>query len=167
MLRCVHSSMAAFALALTVACAGSPVPGVPRSPAPKGLRLAASPSAGADVARAAMSMIGAHYRYGGSTPRGFDCSGLVQYSYAQAGITGLPRTASALEHHARPISLAEIEPGDLLFFQLSGKKASHVAIYVGDRAFVHAPSGGKRVEKVAFDHVYWGPRLSRAGRMEF
>ena len=112
-------------------------------------------------------MIGAPYRYGGSSPRGFDCSGLVQYTYAQAGITGLPRTVSALERRVRPISLADLEPGDLLFFRLSGKKTSHVAIYVGDRAFVHAPSGGKWVEKVDFDHVYWGPRLGRAGRLEF
>ena len=57
------------------------------------------------------------------------------------------------------------EPGDLLFFRLSGAKTSHVAMYVGRRAFVHAPSSGKRVERVGFDHVYWGPRLSRAGRV--
>ena len=167
MLRCVHSSMAAVAFALTLACAGPPVPEAPRSSALARSASAASPSARADVARSAVSMVGAPYRYGGSSPRGFDCSGLVQYSYAQAGITGLPRTVSALERYARPISLAELEPGDLLFFRLSGKKTSHVAIYVGDRAFVHAPSGGKRVEKVAFDHVYWGPRLRRAGRLEF
>jgi murein DD-endopeptidase len=154
----VYISIAALALAL--ACAGRPAPEAPRSSAP-------APSALRDVARAAISMIGAPYRYGGSSPRGFDCSGLVQYTYAQAGITGLPRTVSALERHVRPISLADLEPGDLLFFQLSGKKTSHVAIYVGDRAFVHAPSGGKKVEKVAFDHVYWGPRLGRAGRLEF
>ena len=155
------------ALALVFACAGPPAPELRRSLAPPRSAPVASPSAGADVARAAESMIGVPYRYGGSSPRGFDCSGLVQYSYAKAGITGLPRTTSALERHARPISLAELEPGDLLFFRLSGKKASHVAIYVGDRAFVHAPSGGKRVEKVAFDHVYWGPRLGRAGRLGF
>ena len=154
-------------LALVFACAGPPVPEAPRSSAQARSASAASPSARTDVARAAVSMIGAPYRYGGSSPRGFDCSGLVQYTYAQAGITGLPRTVSALERRVRPISLADLEPGDLLFFRLSGKKTSHVAIYVGDRAFVHAPSGGKWVEKVDFDHVYWGPRLGRAGRLEF
>ena len=108
-------------------------------------------------------MIGVPYRYRGTSPDGFDCSGLVVYSYAQAGHRGLPRTASALERRARPIAVSELRPGDLLFFHLEGKKASHVAIYVGGRSFVHAPSSGKRVERVSFDHVYWGPRLDRAG----
>jgi cell wall-associated NlpC family hydrolase len=110
-------------------------------------------------------MLGAPYRYGGNTPKGFDCSGLVVYSYSQAGLTGLPRTAAALEDAAQPVALDELRPGDLLFFQLSGRKTSHVALYVGDREFVHAPSSGGRVERVAFDHVYWGPRIRRAGRL--
>ena len=111
-------------------------------------------------------MVGAPYRYGGSTPRGFDCSGLVVYSYARAGLTGLPRTAAALEDASEPIAIDALRPGDLLFFQLAGRsKTSHVALYVGDREFVHAPSSGGRVERVGFDHVYWGPRIQRAGRL--
>ncbi len=110
-------------------------------------------------------MIGVPYRYGGASPTGFDCSGLVIYSYARAGVSRLPHSAVSLERLARPVSLKDLVPGDLLFFRLSGKKTSHVAIYVGDRAFVHAPSGGKRVERVSFDHVYWGPRIRRAGRL--
>jgi cell wall-associated NlpC family hydrolase len=66
---------------------------------------------------------------------------------------------------ARPVALGELEPGDLLFFRLSGPKTSHVAIYLGDRSFVHAPSSGKRVERVSFDHVYWSEHLRRAGRV--
>jgi len=89
----------------------------------------------------------------------------VVYSFAEAGVDGLPRTASSLERLARAVRLDELEPGDLLFFRLGGVKTSHVAIYVGDRAFVHAPSPGKRVERVAFDHVYWSERLKRAGRL--
>ena len=110
-------------------------------------------------------MIGTPYRYGGASASGFDCSGLVVYSYANTGISKLPHSAVELERRARPIPLKELEPGDLLFFRLSGKKTSHVALYVGDRAFVHAPSRGKRVERVSFDHVYWGPRIRRAGRL--
>jgi cell wall-associated NlpC family hydrolase len=110
-------------------------------------------------------MIGTPYRYGGSAPGGFDCSGLVVYSFAKAGVTGLPHSAAALEQRVRPIPLAELAPGDLLFFQLDEKKTSHVGIYVGGRAFVHAPSKGKRVERVRFDHVYWGPRVRIAGRL--
>ena len=110
-------------------------------------------------------MIGTSYRYGGASAAGFDCSGLVVYSYARAGIGGLPHSVERLENRAKPVALTNLEPGDLLFFQLSGKKSSHVAIYVGDRAFVHAPSSGKRVERVSFDNVYWGPRIRRAGRL--
>ena len=64
---------------------------------------------------------------------------------------GLPRSASQLQERVEPITLARLRPGDLLFFELEGGKTSHVAIYVGDREFVHAPSGGKRVERVSFD----------------
>ncbi len=147
--------------ALASACAGSsqPTDRAKLPPAQAGDRSA--------VVRTATSMIGAPYRYGGSSPRGFDCSGLVVYSYAQAGHSGLPRSASALERRARPIALSELRPGDLLFFHLEGQKASYVAIYLSDRSFVHAPSSGKRVEKVSFDHVYWAPRLELAGRLEF
>lgn len=110
-------------------------------------------------------MVGAPYRYGGASPSGFDCSGLVVYSYATAGIPGLPHSAAGLERITRSVSLPELEPGDLLFFQLAEKKTSHVAMYVGDRAFVHAPSKGKRVERVDLDHVFWTPRLRKAGRL--
>jgi murein DD-endopeptidase len=117
------------------------------------------------VARAAEVQVGVPYRYGGSSPRGFDCSGLVVYSYRQAGFEDLPHSATALDAVSQRISLGEIEPGDLLFFRLDGPKTTHVGIYVGGRQFVHAPSSGKRVEKVSFDHVYWGEKISRAGRV--
>ena len=155
-------ALLAFLLPLALACAGSRGPAASATPShPAPVDAAARDAA----ARVAESMIGAPYRYGGASPKGFDCSGLVVYSFATAGFAGLPRSAASLERVARPISLGELEPGDLLFFALSGGKTSHVGLYVGERAFVHAPSGGKRVERVSFDHVYWAPRLSRAGRL--
>lgn len=128
--------------------------------------LQASP--GSEMTRVvdtALEMVGTPYRYGGSTPAGFDCSGLVHYSYARAGIEGLPRTASALEDHAHPIALDELRPADLLFFRLDGRKAQHVGIYTGAGQFIHAPSGGRQVERVSFEHHYWRDRLDRAGRL--
>ena len=119
----------------------------------------------AQIVRSAESMIGAPYRYGGSTPSGFDCSGLVLFSYARAGVGGLPRTARALEDRADSIPLSQLRPADLLFFHLGGRKSRHVAIYAGNRQFIHAPSSGKRVERVSFDHVYWREKLGRAGRL--
>jgi cell wall-associated NlpC family hydrolase len=147
---------------LLSACASpprnEPTPSLPKGASPEAARAA--------VVDAARSALGAHYRYGGDTPEaGFDCSGLVNYSYRRAGVTGLPRTASGLEQRATPVSIGALQPGDLLFFHLSGRKTSHVAIYVDDRHFIHAPSGGKRVELVGFDHVYWGDRIKRAGRL--
>lgn len=143
------------------ACARPPV----HNPTADWSRPIAARSDRIAAAGAATSMIGTRYRYGGATPAGFDCSGLVVHSYATAGVSGLPHSAARLERLAQPVSLRDLEPGDLLFFRLSGKKASHVAIYVGDRAFVHAPSGGGHVERVGFDDVYWGPRIGKAGRL--
>jgi cell wall-associated NlpC family hydrolase len=169
----IPRSLLALGLAASLAaCASSPTPGTPRAPhAARAQRTADAPAQpaapGRDAVRTALSMLGTPYRYGGNAPSGFDCSGLVNYSYAQAGVTGLPRTAAALEASAQPIELDELRPGDLLFFQLSGRKTSHVALYVGDESFVHAPSSGGRVERVDFDHVYWGPRIRRAGRIAY
>jgi cell wall-associated NlpC family hydrolase len=152
---------AASALATALACA-APRGLAPPPPAPPAPRAAPERAA---VVHVAESLVGAPYRHGGATPRGFDCSGLVAYSFSRAGIRGLPRSAEHLERASAPVELAEIRPGDLLFFRLDGKATSHVAIYVGERSFVHAPSTGKQVERVDFDHVYWGPRLARAGRI--
>jgi cell wall-associated NlpC family hydrolase len=152
----LHGWLTGFLAAVAVACA---------APAPPVRPHTARAVNRATVVQTATAMIGTPYRYGGSSPWGFDCSGLVVYSYAKAGLDGLPHSAAALWRLATPISLDELKEGDLLFFRLSGRKTSHVAIYVGDRAFVHAPSGGKRVEKVGFDDFYWSRKLGRAGRL--
>jgi murein DD-endopeptidase len=157
-LALLRAGLLLFLAVTTGACATAPVP------AP---RQAHSPEASvrARAARTAASLTGTPYRYGGDSPRGFDCSGLVIYSFAKAGVAGLPHSAATLEDIAQPVSLDEIEPGDLLFFQLSKKKTSHVAIYLGERIFVHAPSSGRHVELVSFDHAYWKTRIGRAGRI--
>jgi murein DD-endopeptidase len=100
----------------------------------------------------ALGQIGRPYRFGGSTPDGFDCSGLVQYSYAQAGVT-LPRTTRDQLKSGKEISLSDAEPGDLLFYKLNG--ALHVALYVGDGRAVHAPVHGKQVIVAPVDIPYW------------
>jgi len=156
--------LAASALGAALACASPQAP-APAPPGPPAAQPSRAQLERAAVVRTAESLVGAPYRYGGRSPAGFDCSGLVLYSFARAGVHGLPRSAAALESAAAPVKLASILPGDLLFFRLDRKKTTHVAIYVGGRTFVHAPSRGKRVERVDFDDVYWGPRLARAGRL--
>jgi cell wall-associated NlpC family hydrolase len=152
--------VAVLALAPLVGCAGHVLP---PDPAPAVVIVPPPPPHQA-VVDTARSMLGVPYRFGGSTPKGFDCSGLVVYSFKQAGRPGLPHSARVLERVAHPVSLRELQPGDLLFFEL--RKRPHVGIYTGDRHFVHAPSRGKRVERVSFDDRYWGPRIRKAGRIQ-
>ena len=88
-------------------------------------------------------MIGQPYRFGGNAPGGFDCSGLVVYSAANAGIR-VPRTAAEQMEFGQPVARAELQPGDLVFMHLSSKEL-HVAIALDRQLFVHAPSSGGRV----------------------
>lgn len=118
---------------------------------------------GAGAARHALEMRGKPYRPGGSSPRGFDCSGLVQYSYAQVNAR-LPRSTEAQWSSSRAVSRNEIRPGDLLFFHQEGKRNSHVAIYLGNDRFVHAPSSGKTVSTASLSDHYWSQHFSAARR---
>ena len=121
-------------------------------------------SHGALAARLARQMVGTPYRVGGATPEsGFDCSGLVFYSYAQAG-ADVPRTSLDLFRAARKIALTDAEPGDVVFFQ-DQEKLSHVGIYLGNRQFVHAPSSGKQVTVAHIDTRYYQEHLVAVGRL--
>lgn len=135
--------------------AGLPVP-------PGGIAQPADPVR-SQVVFTAMQMVGVPYRWGGSTPQGFDCSGLVQYAYSNAGLR-LPRTAADQMDASAPVTLENAQAGDLLFFR-DGGRTSHVAIYLGDGRFVHAPSTGSQVSLDSFGNAYWRMRFARAGRV--
>ena len=111
----------------------------------------------------ALKMVGKPYKYGGSSPSGFDCSGLVLYSYKQAGVA-LPHSTDKQRSTSRLVKVSELRRGDLLFFNQEGKKYGHVAIYAGDGKFVHAPSSGKSVRTDRLDNPYWKKHLSEARR---
>lgn len=119
---------------------------------------------GAEAVRHALSMVGVPYRYGGNTPDGFDCSGLVQYSYATAGVP-LPRSVEEQRTGSRSISKSRVRPGDLLFFHLNGARNSHVGLYIGNGRFVHAPSTGKFVTTASLSNPYWSQTLAGARRV--
>ena len=121
-----------------------------------------SVSVGALAASTALQQVGTPYRYGGNSPSGFDCSGLVHYAYAEAGVS-VPRTTGGQWVEAAPVSRRDLRAGDLLFFSIDGKM-SHVGLYVGDGKFVHAPSSGKRVSIEALDSRYYNTAFVRAGR---
>lgn len=115
-----------------------------------------------DIAR---RQLGTEYAYGGKSPaEGFDCSGLVYYSFRQAGVS-LPRTAYGQLKRSRPVSRRTLAPGDLVFFRIYRSRISHVGIYLGNNRFIHAPSTGKSVSIARLDSPYWQKRFSRAGRV--
>jgi cell wall-associated NlpC family hydrolase len=110
-------------------------------------------------------MVGKPYRYGGESPSaGFDCSGLVQYSFRQAGLR-VPRSTEAQLRASRRVPRSQLRPGDLVFFDQDGKKKGHVGIYLGNGRFVHAPSSGKRVRTDSLDSRYWKRHLSDTRRL--
>lgn len=151
-----HSAMlrliALLAVASLAACAG---PGSRESQAARKL-----------VADTAVAQIGVPYRYGGNDPSGFDCSGLVQYAYGEAGVV-LPRGTSELLKVGKRVSYSDVRVGDLLFYKFSDRKrpSMHVAIYLGDDWMVHAPSSGKEVVKTRADEKPWPKRYVAAIRV--
>jgi cell wall-associated NlpC family hydrolase len=129
---------------------------------PQRSEVATGQSAGHKAATIALRQVGIPYRYGGKTPSGFDCSGLVQYSYSKAG-KSVPRTTGKLWSTLQPVSPGEMKPGDVLFFRIKGKM-SHVGLYLGDSEFVHAPSSGRTVSVASLESPFYGGSLIRAGR---
>lgn len=104
----------------------------------------------------ALAMIGSPYRFGGSSPTGFDCSGLVRYSFALAGLE-LPRDTREQRRASRVLGRDE-QPrtGDLLFFKRGRRDNNlHVGIYLGEGRFVHSPSRGGAVRIERLDDTHW------------
>lgn len=112
-----------------------------------------------------MMLRGTPYLNGGSDPSGFDCSGFVQWVFAQNGVH-LPREVREQYVEGSKVDLRDVQPGDLLFFQTVSRGASHVGMAIGGDEFVHAPSsrGVVRVEK--FTATYWSRRFVGARRIE-
>ncbi len=103
-------------------------------------------------------MLGSPYKYGGASPNGFDCSGLVYYTHQQLNIT-VPRTTRQQATHKHGKQLSTAKPGDILFFKIYGDKISHAGIYAGNNQFIHAPKSGKQVSYASLNEPYWKTRL--------
>lgn len=116
------------------------------------------------VAAMADAFIGTPYVWGGSTPSGFDCSGLVQFVYKEVGV-GLPRRAVDQSRSGRAASLRDLELGDLVFFRIDRDIISHVGIHVGEGEFVHAPGTGKTVRRDSLDDDWWRRRVKAVRRI--
>jgi murein DD-endopeptidase len=148
--------LALLALAMLTACASGPrrTPGLPDA-ATLGERIAAT----------ALAQLGKPYRYGGNGPAAFDCSGLVRFAHAAHGIA-VPRTTGDQFGAATPVPEQQLAAGDLLFFRFeAGPKVTHVAIYMGEGRFVHAPQGGRNVERGRLADPWFRQRLAGTGRL--
>jgi cell wall-associated NlpC family hydrolase len=143
------------ALALAIPEVAFPV--VP-TPAP------ASP--GERAAQRAASLAGTRYRWGGTSPaEGFDCSGLVYFSYRDAAGVFVPRDTHSLRSASLRIGRDELRTGDLVFFRLRGPYG-HVGIYAGEGRFIHAPSRGKTVRLERLDSPYWRSLYAESRRLQ-
>ncbi|GAA3730860.1 hypothetical protein HDA32_005594 [Spinactinospora alkalitolerans] len=120
--------------------------------------------AGRTAAQWALAQVGKPYIWGGVGPAGFDCSGLTMKAWEAAGVD-IPRVTTDQARIGTPVSLNELQPDDLLFYDTgSGPSPSHVTMYIGDGQMINAPSRGKtvRVEPVQSD--YYTPRFTQAVR---
>ncbi len=119
-----------------------------------------------NLAMEAMSLIGIHYKRGGTSPQnGLDCSGLVRYVFREANGTELPRTSAEMSKLGEQVDKSQLQPGDLVFFNTLKRTFSHVGIYLGDNKFIHAPSSGGAVRIESMDLAYWKARFNGARRI--
>lgn len=118
-----------------------------------------------NVLKVAREQLGKPYVYGATGPNSFDCSGLTSYVFKNgAGIT-LPRTSKDQSTAGRYVLKSELQPGDLIFFNTSGRGISHVGIYIGNDEMIHAPSSGKNVEVTKITSNYWASKYVTARRI--
>jgi len=157
-------------LACVSACAAKgavprPFPKGPSPPSsaspPQG---SADPESLAGVVETALQYRGVAYRSGGSDPTGFDCSGFVQWVFAQHG-QRLPREVHDQYQLGRSIDRDDVRAGDLVFFETVSRGASHVGIAVGGNEFVHAPSSRGVVRVESYSSGYWKQRFIGARRL--
>ncbi len=112
----------------------------------------------------AAAYFGTPYRYGGSSAKGMDCSGFVFRSVSDMLDMQLPRSSAAIAEYTKRITDAEIQPGDLLFFQ-EGRRISHTGIYIGGGQFIHSASDGPKTGVIIsnIQEKYWKKTFRFAG----
>lgn len=118
-----------------------------------------------NMLRAALALLGTPYRWGGTTPQGFDCSGLVGYVFRTSLGIELPRVSRDIATRGQRVQRDQLAEGDLVFFSRSGGTIDHVGIYVGNGQFLHAPRTGRDVSVSRLDTGYWAGKFMQARRI--
>lgn len=121
----------------------------------------------AEIVMQALALLGVPYRWGGNDPaRGLDCSGLVRHVFKTVAALDLPRRSEQMSRVGRSVARTDLRAGDLVFFNTLGHPNSHVALYVGDGRFVHAPGRNNHVRVDGIEDQYWRARFNGARRLE-
>ncbi|MBI2753533.1 MAG: C40 family peptidase [Betaproteobacteria bacterium] len=155
--------------AAAAGCAGLPggTAPAPEPPVVDSVSAIQAPTPRSEALLMALMALGVDYRDGGRSPvTGFDCSGLVAHVFEEAYGIRLPRNVRAQSEAGLPVSVNELEPGDLVFYDTLGRPYSHVGIYLGAGRFVHAPKSGSRVRVESLRGAYWVKRFNGARRIE-
>jgi len=139
---------AAPARAATVSPSAPAAPAAP-APVPPPAPVAGGSGAAAVAVRTALAQVGDPYVWAAAGPDAFDCSGLMQYAYAAAGIS-LPHSSAMQSTMGTPVSRSELRPGDLVFFY---SPVSHVGMYIGNGQMVHASTSGQPVKVAPLDYM--------------
>ena len=153
------SSPARAAAPRPAAAAPTSSPQEVAAPAEAPLPASAPRSGAAGAIAAAQSQLGTPYRYGGSSPGGFDCSGLMLWSWAQVGVS-LPRTSGAQRAGTQRITREQLQPGDLVFYR---NPVGHVGMYIGGGQMVHSPHTGDVVKIAPIDRMGGSMSFGRVG----
>lgn len=139
----------------------APAPAVVRPRAP--VLPSRGPKWSSTIVALSTRFLGVRYRWGGTSPDGFDCSGLLYYVFAHTGVS-LPRTTYDMFYTGTPVPPEQVQTGDIVFFQTLQPGPSHAGIYLGDGRFIHSSSGFGRVTITPMNHRYYGPRYLGARR---
>lgn len=122
---------------------------------------------GEEIAKYSKKFLGVPYKWGGATPKGFDCSGLTYYIYKQFGIT-LDRTASGQATQGVLVDKSELRPGDLIFFDTEGEndgQITHDGLYIGDNKFIHSANSKTAVRITDLADSYYTKTYVKAKRI--
>jgi cell wall-associated NlpC family hydrolase len=163
------ASILAAAMLVAAGCASPPSSTLPKpSTAPRSTTPPPAPKqtqhSDATVLELAREYLGTPYRYGGSTRKGMDCSGLVLRVFERAG-QDLPRTSASQFKVGQRVAASDLMPGDLVFFANGSGRVNHVGIYAGGRRFIHASTGKRVVRYDSLDSNYFRSHYAGARRV--